>query len=119
MVKLSKIGFLATLIGGLAGIVFGILNLVAIPLFTSWYIGGAGLLGWLIATPNIIWPILVLVFATLALLIGVLKTFTELLEFDLLIWGIIIIILGALVWGIPGWLIVVGGLLVIIGRFVE
>ena len=37
MVKLSKIGFFATLIGGLAGIVFGILNLLAIPLFTSWY----------------------------------------------------------------------------------
>ena len=119
MVKLEKIGFLSALLGGLLGIVSGILGLVGITIFAPWYLGGAGLLGWLIPVSGYLWPIIFLVLCAIALIIGVLKTFFELLEFDLLIWGIILVVIGALVWGIPGWLILLGGILVIIGKFIE
>jgi hypothetical protein len=120
MVKLEKIGFLSALLGGLLGIVSGILGLVnVLPILTEWYLGGVGLLGWLIPMTGYLWPIIFLVLCAIALIIGVLKSFFELLEFDLLIWGIILVVIGALVWGIPGWLILLGGILVIIGKFIE
>ena len=121
MVKLEKIGFLGVLLGGLLGIVSGILGLVGITIFAPWYLGGTGLLGWLIdpTGTSIIWPIIFLVLCGIAFIIGVLKTFFKLLEFDLLIWTIILIIIGALVWGIPGWLILVGAILVLVGKFIE
>jgi hypothetical protein len=121
MVKLEKIGFLSALLGGLLGIVSGILGLVGITIFAPWYLGGTGLLGWLIDPlgTSIVWPIIFLVLCGIVLIIGALKSFFELLEFDLLIWAIILIIIGALVWGIPGWLILVGGILVLVGRFME
>lgn len=119
MVKLEKIGFFSVLLGGLLGIVSGILGLVGITLFTDWYLGGVGLLGWLIPMSGYLWPIIFLVLCGIALIIGFLKTFFGLLEFNLLIWGIILIIIGALVWGIPGWLILLGGILVFIGKFME
>jgi hypothetical protein len=120
MVKLEKIGFISALLGGLLGIVSGILGLVnVLPILTEWYLGGVGLLGWLIPMTGYLWPIIFLVLCAIALIIGVLKSFFELLEFDLLIWGIILVVIGALVWGIPGWLILLGGILVIIGKFIE
>ncbi|NHJ38514.1 MAG: hypothetical protein FK731_00675 [Asgard group archaeon] len=119
MVKLEKIGFFSVLLGGLLGIVSGILGLVGTTLFTDWYLGGVGLLGWLIPMSGYLWPIIFLVLCGIALIIGFLKTFFGLLEFNLLIWGIILIIIGALVWGIPGWLILLGGILVFIGKFME
>jgi hypothetical protein len=119
MVKLEKIGFLSALLGGLLGIVSGILGLVGVTIFADWYLGGVGLLGWLIPMTGYLWPIIFLVLCGIALIIGVLKSFFELLEFNLLIWGIILVIIGALVWGIPGWLILLGGILVIIGKFIE
>lgn len=119
MVKLEKIGFLSALLGGLLGIVSGILGLVGVTIFAEWYLGGVGLLGWLIPKTGYLWPVIFLVLCGIALIVGVLKSFFELLEFDLLIWGIILIIIGALVWGIPGWLILLSGILVIVGRFLE
>ena len=117
MVKLEKVGFISALLGGLLGVVSGILGLVGITIFAPWYLGGVGLLGWLIPMAGYLWPIIFLVLCAIALIIGALKGFFDLLEFDLIIWAIILIIIGALVWGIPGWLILVGGILVLIGKF--
>ena len=119
MVKLDKIGFLSALLGGLLGVAAGILSFVNVTIFEPWYLGGNGLLGWIIGTSNIIWPIIFIALSALALIIGAIKSFFEILEFNLIIWGIILVIIGALVWGIPGWLILVGGILVIIGKFLE
>ncbi|NHJ47943.1 MAG: hypothetical protein FK733_09160 [Asgard group archaeon] len=122
MVKLEKVGFISALLGGLLGVVSGILGLVnVLPILQNWYLGGRGLLGWLIDPTglSIVWPIIFLVLCGIALIIGVLKGFFELLEFDLIIWAILLIIIGALVWGIPGWLILVGGILVLVGKFME
>jgi hypothetical protein len=121
MVKLEKVGFISALLGGLLGIVSGILSLVGITTFAPWYLGGSGLLGWIIDPTgiSIVWPIIFLVLCGIALIIGALKTFFDLLEFDLIIWAIILIVIGALVWGIPGWLILVGGILVLVGKFME
>ena len=115
MVKLEKIGFIATLVGGLIGIVFGILNLIGIEFFQSGWVGGPGLLG--IFLTGIIWPIIALILSALALIVGVIKSFTDLLDFDLIIWAIVIIIHGALIFGIGGYIILIGGILVLVGRF--
>ncbi|MFW9925114.1 MAG: hypothetical protein ACFFDW_17725 [Candidatus Thorarchaeota archaeon] len=114
MVKLDKIGFLTTFLGGLAGIVLGILNLVNV-FDWDWYLGGPGLLG-IFLTGSIVGPIIALVASGLALLVG-LKTFLSILDFDLIIWGIIVVILGVLVFGIAGYIIILGGVLLIIARF--
>ena len=121
MVKLDKIGFLAALLGGILGVVAGILSFVNVTIFAPWYLGGNGLLGWIIdpTGTSIIWPIIFIALSGIALIIGATKSFFEILEFDLLIWGIILVVIGALVWGIPGWLILVGGILVIVGKFLE
>ncbi len=121
MVKLDKIGFLAAAVGGLLGVVAGILSFVNITIFTPWYLGGSGLLGWIIDPlgTNIIWPIIFIALCAIALIVGAMKSFFGILEFSLLIWGIILVIIGALVWGIPGWLILVGGILVIVGKLVD
>ncbi|MCF2143418.1 MAG: hypothetical protein K9W42_06925 [Candidatus Heimdallarchaeota archaeon] len=119
MVKLEKIGFIAALVGGLLGVVVGILSFTPLTTFAAWYLGGNGLLGWLVGSASIVWPILLLVFSALALIIGILKAFFEVLEFNLLLWGILLVLLGALMWGIPGWLVLLGGIFVIIGKFME
>ncbi|TET28600.1 MAG: hypothetical protein E3J70_09195 [Candidatus Heimdallarchaeota archaeon] len=119
MVKLDKIGFLSALLGGLLGVVAGILGFVGVTLFGNWYLGGNGLLGWIIGSASIVWPIIFIALSAIALIIGATKSFFGILEFDLLIWGIILVVIGALVWGIPGWLILVGGILVIVGKLVD
>lgn len=116
MVKLDKIGFIATLVGGLIGIVFGILNLIGVTLFQSGWFGGPGLLG--IFLTGVIWPIIAILASAIALLIG-LKAFLDILDFDLIIWAIIIIILGVLVFGIGGYVIILGGILVLVAHFVS
>ena len=116
MVKLDKIGFLAALIGGLVGTVFGILNLVGIAFFQDfWYLGGPGLLS-VFGITGIWGPLVGLIASALALLIG-LKTFLDILDIDLIIWGILLIVLGALAFGIGGYIIILGGILLIIARF--
>ncbi len=121
MVKLDKIGFFSALLGGLFGVVAGILGFVDITIFTPWYLGGNGLLGWLIdpTFTSIIWPIIFIALCGIALIIGATKSFFGILEFDLIIWGIILVIIGALVWGIAGWLILLGGILVIVAKFLD
>jgi len=119
MVKLEKIGFIAALVGGLLGVVVGILSFTSVTFFTPWYLGGNGLLGWIIGSASVIWSIILLVLGVLALLIGVIKSFFEVLEFDLLLWGILLVVFGALIWGIPGWLVLLGGIFVIVGKFTE
>jgi len=116
MVKLEKIGFLATLVGGLVGVVFGILNLLGMAFFQGWYLGGAGFLGIFLGT--IVAPIVALAAAGLAVLIG-LKTFLKFFDFDKIIWAIIIIILGVLIFGIGGYIVILGGILVLVARFLE
>jgi len=116
MVKLDKIGFLATLVGGIVGLVFGILDLFGITVLSSLYLGGTGFLSLFIV--GIIGPIIALVAAGLAVLIG-LKTFLEFFDFDKIIWAIIIIILGVAMFGIGGYIVILGGILVLIARFVE
>ncbi len=121
MVKLDKIGFLSALVGGLLGVVAGILSFLDITIFAPWYLGGNGLLGWIIDPTglSIIWPIIFIALSAVALIIGATKSFFGILEFDLIIWGIILVIIGALVWGIAGWLILVGGILVIVAKFLD
>ena len=119
MVKLDKIGFLSALLGGLLGVVAGILSFVNVTIFADWYLAGNGLLGWIIGSVNIIWPIIFIALSAIALIIGATKSFFGILEFDLIIWGIILVIIGALVWGIAGWLILVGGILVIVAKFLD
>ncbi|MBK5112633.1 MAG: hypothetical protein KGD59_08625 [Candidatus Heimdallarchaeota archaeon] len=121
MVKLDKIGFFSALLGGLFGVVAGILSFVNITIFEKWYLSGNGLLGWIIdpTGQSIIWPIIFIALSAIALIIGATKSFLGILEFDLIIWGIILVIIGALVWGIAGWLILLGGILVIIAKFLD
>ncbi|HUT81301.1 MAG TPA: hypothetical protein VMZ29_08870 [Candidatus Bathyarchaeia archaeon] len=116
MVKLDKIGFLATLVGGIVGVVFGILNFLGKAFFQSWYLGGPGFLG--IFLTGIVGPIVALAASALALLIG-LKTFLKFFDFDKIIWAIIIIILGVLMFGIGGYIVILGGILVLVARFIE
>ena len=113
MVKLEKIGFLSALVGGLVGLVFGLLNILDV-LVWGWYLGGPGILG--IFLDGIIAPIIAMVAAGLALIIG-LKAFIEVLEIDLIIWAILLIIFGALVFGIGGYIIIIGGIILLIARF--
>ncbi|NHJ32888.1 MAG: hypothetical protein FK732_08500 [Asgard group archaeon] len=119
MVKLDKIGFFSALLGGLFGVVAGILGFVGVNLFADWYLGGIGLLGWLLDPIGLLWPIIFIVLCAIALIIGATKSFFGILEFNLIIWGIILVIIGALVWGIAGWLILLGGILVIIAKFLD
>jgi hypothetical protein len=121
MVKLDKIGFFSALLGGLFGVVAGILSFVNITIFEKWYLGGNGLLGWIIdpTGQSIIWPIIFIALSAIALIIGATKSFFGILEFNLIIWGIILVIIGALVFGIAGWLILLGGILVIIAKFLD
>ncbi|MGC9778952.1 MAG: hypothetical protein HZR80_06890 [Candidatus Heimdallarchaeota archaeon] len=85
MVKLDKIGFLSALLGGILGVVAGILSFVNVNIFTPWYLGGNGLLGWIIGATNIIWPIIFIALSAIALIIGATKSFSKILEFDLII----------------------------------